>query len=445
MKLYNTLTKKKENIKSIKKNHFKLYVCGITPYAHCHLGHLRTFIIFDTLIRYLKYKKNKITYVQNITDIDDKIIKASKKKKNTYSAITNYYIKENKKNFKKFNLIKPTINPKVTTNINYIIKIIIILFEKKHAYINQMWDICHNLKKKTTYGKLSNRIKNNAISLKNFVLWKKMKRNEPNWESPFGNGRPGWHIECTALSKKYLGLSFDIHGGGVDLIFPHHENELEQSKNLTTKLKINYWLHVGMVQKNKKKLSKTKKNYQTIKQLLKKNSIECLKYFVMNKNYQKPLEVSTKQLIQCNKIIQKFQRIINICSEFTYVTIEKNTHYEKKFLASLENNLDLVTAFCILHKLERDINIEQEKKSNEIKFLKLCKLFKFLINLIGLFLTTKKSTIINSPNYYKKINLLIKKREYEKKYKNWRIADLIRNILKKKYNIEFKDLKTSYQ
>ena len=205
MELYNTLTKKNESIKPIKKHHYKIYVCGITPYANCHIGHIRTFIIFDVLIRYLKYKKNKITYIQNITDIDDKIINCAKKKIQPYKKLTSYYIFKMKKEKKILNILPPTNSPLVTENINYIIKIIIKLFEKKYAYISTIGNVNYNIKKNKKYGILSNRQIENKKTKNDFSLWKKIKKNEPFWDSPFGKGRPGWHIECTAIAKKFLG------------------------------------------------------------------------------------------------------------------------------------------------------------------------------------------------------------------------------------------------
>lgn len=441
MKIYNTLTNKQETIETIKKKHIKMYVCGVTPYDDCHVGHARIFIVYDTLIRYFKYKNYKITYVQNITDVDDKIIKKAKEKKITIKNLVNTNINKMENNNKILNIIKPNYKPRVTKFIKEIIIYIINLYKKKYAYIGTNGDVYYNVKKNKKYGLLSNRktfyLKNNTrvlennnkVDQKDFVLWKNTRK-DLYWNSPFGYGRPGWHIECSVMSEHYLGKSFDLHGGGIDLLFPHHENEYAQALISKKNIFAKYWMHVGLVVVENKKMSKKIQNFTTIESILKTTSSETLRYFLLTKHYRKPINFCKQSIKMCeNSLKTLYKPLENYLQKETSKKsiIKKNTIYEKKFISALENDLNTPKALAVLFQLVNKI-----KKTENNNKIKLCKLLKFLGNILGL-LTKKTDKIQNKvKETTATITQLIEQRNLERKKGNWSKADELKIELIKK-------------
>jgi cysteinyl-tRNA synthetase len=307
MKIFNTLTGKKEEFKPLKQGEAGMYACGVTVYDLCHIGHARSLIVFDIIYRYLSFKGYKVTFVRNFTDIDDKIIKRANEKGVDFKEISEKYIKEFHVDTEKLNIKKPQIEPKATDHIPDMIEFIKVLINKGFAY-EKDGDVFYHVSKFSEYGKLSKKKTEDLISGAridvderklnplDFVLWKKSKPGEPFWESPWGKGRPGWHIECSVMSMKYLGTTFDIHGGGKDLIFPHHENEIAQSEAFSGRTFANYWIHNGFVNINKNKMSKSLGNFFTIREILEKVSPDVLRFFLLTSHYHKPIDFSFENI-----------------------------------------------------------------------------------------------------------------------------------------------------
>jgi cysteinyl-tRNA synthetase len=441
MKLYNTISNKIESLQTLEKNCIKIYVCGITPYDNCHIGHARIFLLYDTLLRYLRYRKYKILYIRNITDIDDKIINRALLENETTNKIADTYIIKMEKILKNLSVIQPTYQPKVTNFIKEIIIYIIKLYEKKFAYIGKNGDIYYNVIKNKNYGELSNRIfpnttkdvnrlcvNYNKTKQQDFVLWKKLKEKKNTWESPFGTGRPGWHIECSTMSEYYLGTTFDIHGGGIDLLFPHHENEHAQTTSFKKNKFAKHWVHIGLVEINNKKMSKSFKNYITIEDILKKVKPEALRYFMLTKNYRKPLSYCEDQLNICSESLRKFYSLLNDTKDYKNYTIEENTNFENDFRKALNNDFNTPQALSILIKLRNTTSMEK----NEIKKKKLCKLIKYLCNILGLLKQEPKSYFNSDSTYLitkEEIETLLEERTLKRLEGNWLEADKIRKYL----------------
>ncbi len=316
LKIYNTLMQTREDFKSLRPDHVGMYVCGVTVYDLCHIGHARSAIVFDTIYRYLQAKGYSVDYVKNFTDIDDKIINRANKEGLTTSQVSEKYIEEYYKDMDRLGLKKPTHEPRATKHINDIILFIKGLIANGHAY-ESGGDVYYSVRSFEGYGKLSGK---NIEELEagarvepgeakkdplDFALWKKSKPGEPSWESPWGNGRPGWHIECSAMSTSYLGQSFDIHGGGMDLIFPHHENEIAQTEGLTKTPFVRYWIHNGFVQINKEKMSKSTGNFFTIREILDRYEPQALRLFVLMHHYRSPIDFSDQSLKEAEKALYR--------------------------------------------------------------------------------------------------------------------------------------------
>lgn len=299
--IYNNLTRQKEIFKPIQEGKAKIYVCGPTVYDYAHIGNARTYAAFDVVIRYLRWRGFDVTYVRNITDIDDKIIKRAQENKEDFTAVVERFTKAIHEDFSQLGLLAPNHEPTATGYIPHMIEMIKKLIAENHAYVASNGDVYYDVRKFKDYGCLSHRnidqlesgarveindVKKDPLD---FVLWKLAKPGEPYWESPWGVGRPGWHIECSAMSTHLLGNHFDIHGGGKDLIFPHHENEIAQTEAVTHEKFVNVWMHAGYLQMEKEKMSKSLGNFLTIRDLLKKHPPEVLRYFLITVHYRSPL------------------------------------------------------------------------------------------------------------------------------------------------------------
>lgn len=346
LKIYNTMGRKLEEFKPLREGKVGMYVCGVTVYDNCHIGHARSAVAFDIIYRYLKYKGYDVVFVKNFTDVDDKIINRANEEGLGFSEVANKYIDEYYKDMSKLNIAKPEFEPKATEHIKEIIDLVKRLQQKGYAY-EVDGDVYYRVDRFKEYGKLSGK---NIDELKSgarvdvndkkenpldFALWKKSKENEPKWDSPWGEGRPGWHIECSAMSMKYLGESFDIHGGGEDLIFPHHENEIAQSEAATGKPFAKYWIHNGFVRINKEKMSKSLGNFFTIKDILKKYDGQTLRYFLLLTHYRSPIDFSFEGLDAAKEALNRYYNFIQRLEETDFDKKGKLDEQLKQRLDSL--------------------------------------------------------------------------------------------------------------
>ncbi len=429
LQLTNSLSKKKEIFKPINLKKISLYACGPTVYDIPHVGNARSLVVFDLLFRILKavYGSN-VTYVRNITDVDDKIIEASKKYKKDFKQITDEITEIFHENCKSLNCLKPTVEPKATDHIKEMIEMTQSLISKGFAYENQ-GHVYFAVNKFNEYGKLSNKnmdelkagsrievsdLKKNPID---FVLWKPSKNQEPSWESPWGSGRPGWHLECSVMSEKYLGKNFDIHGGGLDLIFPHHENEIAQScSNNNTKNFANYWVHNGFVTINKEKMSKSLGNIITISDAVKKYSGQVVRLALLSAHYSQPLDWNDELLSNQKGVLDKWY---NLYSE------EKGS--VKKIDDVLLDDLNTPGFIAKIHELYNEANKGNDKK--KMIFNQSCRLLGLFNISKNEWESLKKRNISISENY---ILEKIEERNKAKKNGNFSLADKIRNELSSK-------------
>ncbi|WP_244267424.1 cysteine--tRNA ligase, partial [Sodalis-like endosymbiont of Proechinophthirus fluctus] len=317
LKIFNTLTRQKEEFKPIHAGKVGMYVCGITVYDLCHIGHGRTFVAFDIVTRYLRYRGFEVNYVRNITDIEDKIIRRASEKSDTFHNLTDRMIREMHYDFDKLNILRPNHEPRTTHYMDAIIELVGKLLAREHAYVATNGDVMFTVDSDRDYGLLSRQdlarlqagtrvevtgVKRNPMD---FVLWKMSKPGEPSWPSPWGDGRPGWHIECSAMNSRELGHHFDIHGGGSDLIFPHHENEIAQSTCAHEGPYVNVWMHAGMVMVDREKMSKSLGNFFTVRDVLRYYDAETVRYFLMSGHYRSQLNYSGENLKQARAALER--------------------------------------------------------------------------------------------------------------------------------------------
>ena len=441
--LTNNLTNKKEKFVPINKNSIGVYVCGPTVYDDPHIGNARPLVIFDILFKILKSKFSSVTYVRNITDVDDKIIKSSNEKNISITDLTKKVIKSFHEDCKYLNCENPSQEPKATEHIDLMIEMISQLIKKGFAYENNK-HVYFEVKKFNDYGKLSNKkieelvagsrveVSDNKKNSEDFVLWKPSLENEPSWDSPWGLGRPGWHLECSAMSKKFLGNEFDIHGGGIDLIFPHHENEIAQSRCANnTKIFANYWLHNAFITISNEKMAKSQGNILKIKDFKNKVSGQVLRLALISAHYKQPLDWNDKLIEDCQSTINKWYNV--------YLPSKKDLNEE--ILQPLYDDINTPGYIANLHKLyEKAIKGNDEDKQ----------IFNSACNFIGLLDETKEDWL----NYKKiKVNIseeeILNKIELRNKARNnkdYKEADNIRDyLLDKGVLIEDKDGKTIWK
>ncbi len=459
MKIYNTLTNSIEELKTIEENKLKLYVCGPTVYNYIHIGNTRPLVVFDILARYFEYKGFKVEYIQNFTDIDDKIIKKANEEGVTSQDITKKYIEAFFEDTKGLNLINTIKRPKVTENIPEIIDIIQRLINNGCAYVIN-GDVFFEISKYKKYGELSNQkidelevgsrveIMEEKKNPMDFVLWKNKKEGEPYWNSPWGDGRPGWHIECSAMAHKYLGEEFDIHGGGQDLIFPHHENEIAQSKCAYSGGFAKYWMHNGYVQLNGEKMSKSTGNFFLLREIEEKFNGSVIRLFIAMNHYRKPMNFSFEEMENTKKtfdnIINSMKRISmsqsdeKIDSDEEFINLISKL--DEKFDFSMDDDLNTPMALSTIFDQIRETNkyIDNHGKSFGIK-VSYNSLKKKLVDVIGINI---ENEIKNNIGDLAKdlINLLIELRKDARENKNFYLSDKIRDELKK-LGIEIKDNK----
>jgi cysteinyl-tRNA synthetase len=423
LKIYNTQSKKIETFKPIEKGKVRMYVCGPTVNDVPHLGHARQQITFDILRRYLQFTGYEVKFVSNITDVDDKIINKAKELGIETKELTEKNLKAHLEDYEKIGVRKPDIQPRATQYINEMIELIKMLDKKEYIYIIEEDGIYFDISKFKDYGKLSGQskedlkvgarveAKDKKRNPQDFVLWKFSKPGEPKWNSPWGEGRPGWHIECSAMSANLLGLPLDIHGGGQDLIFPHHEDELTQSEAAYGKKFVNYWVHNGMVNVDNVKMSKSLGNFRTIRDLLKEYPGEVIRFFVLSANYRKPLDFNEKTLQNAKN---SYDRLKNIAQE---IKDDGKTNKEalENFKKSMDNDLNTPEAIANLWNLLRD-----EKAIGKYTTI------KKMDEVFGLKLLEKENVKIP-----KEVKELADKREVSRKNKDWKSADELRKEIEK--------------
>lgn len=446
MKLYNTMTRKKEDFTPMVPGEVKMYSCGPTVYNYFHIGNARPFIVFDILRRYLEYRGYKVTFVQNFTDVDDKIIKRAKNENTTEKEISDRFIDEYFKDAEALNIKKADYHPRVTEHINDIIDIIKKLEANGLTY-TAGGDVYYDTANFPGYGKLSKQnfeeleagarvdVKENKHNPFDFVLWKAQKPGEPAWESPWGKGRPGWHIECSAMSMKYLGETIDIHSGGQDLIFPHHENEIAQSEGATGKTFSRFWMHNAFLNIDNEKMSKSLNNFFTVRDIKEKYDLEVFRLFMISAHYRNPINFSGELLDQAKSALERLYNAKNNLA-FLMDKVEDKplspkeedfiaalTDYEKKFIEAMDDDLNTADGLAVIFDMVRDINssINAESSGNLVKAS--YDMLMKLTEVLGLLNKKEESLDIE-------IEKLIEEREKARKEKNWALSDKIRDDLK---------------
>ncbi|MBQ2603971.1 MAG: cysteine--tRNA ligase [Acutalibacteraceae bacterium] len=447
MKIYNTLTRQKEELIPITPGEYKIYACGPTVYNYIHIGNSRPICVFDVLRRYLEYRGNKVTFVQNFTDIDDKIIKRANEENSDYITVSEKYIEEYKKDAKGLNVREATIHPRATENIDEIISIVSTLIEKGYAYRAENGDVYFRTNKFDEYGKLSHQpledlkagariavdeIKEDPMD---FAVWKAAKPGEPFWESPWSKGRPGWHIECSAMARRYLGKTIDIHCGGQDLIFPHHENEIAQSECCNSVQFANYWMHNGYINVDKKKMSKSLGNFFTTRDVAEKYGYEPIRFLMLASHYRSPIEYNVTVMEQCKASLDRLNNCndnIKFMLDKVSGTLKENEKeitakfdtYREKFIAAMDDDLNTADAISVIFELVRDINTALSNEPSQELVQRADSIFTELTDVLGLIYTSR------SDSDDSEIEALIAQRTQARKNKDWATADKIRDQLK---------------
>ncbi|MCH8004102.1 MAG: cysteine--tRNA ligase [Nanoarchaeota archaeon] len=434
LKLYNTLTRKKEVFKPIKDKKVNLFVCGITPYDYAHIGHAKTYVQFDIIVKYLKYRGYKVTYLQNVTDIDDKIIKRANERKEKPITLARNFEKEYIKDMKALGVDSVDRFARATDYIKEIQKQIKTLMDKGYAYGIENDGIYFNLSKFPDYGKLSSRKSEEAedavsrideskskINKGDFCLWKKSKENEPKWKDPwFNGGRPGWHIEDTAISEKYFGQRYDMHGGARDLIFPHHEAEIAQMESASGKKPfVKYWLHTGFLNVKGQKMAKSLGNFITIREALKKFDSKALRFFYLSAHYRSPIDYSEELLGQAKHSLERlndFVRKVRYSKEIDDNKLIEKT--KKDLIMYMDDDFDTPKAWAVIFDFVKEVNKKGGGKKSYELMLEFNKIFNVL--------ETEEEKI---PSEIKK---LVKERDKARKEKNYEKADKIREEIKNK-------------
>ncbi len=436
MFIYDSLQGKKVEFKPLKPNYVSLYVCGVTVYDFCHIGHARTYATFDMLVRYLRWKGMQVTYVRNITDIDDKIIKRAAERGISVDALVTENIQHMYEDFDALNLLRPDIEPRATQTIPEMVAMIQDLLDKGFAYMGHEGDVYFQVEKFPSHGKLSKQnlealrtgarveVADDKRSPLDFVLWKAAKPGEPSWDAPWGKGRPGWHIECSAMSLKELGQNFDIHGGGSDLRFPHHENEIAQSEAANGGHFANYWMHSGMVQVNHEKMSKSLGNFFVIRDVLKDYPAEVVRYFLMSGHYRSEISYSKDNLDSAKVALTRLYTALNSPISITDLIpqpLRDSSLIKGAFIKAMDDDLNTPEALAILFELAREIN--------KTHSLDLRNLLRELGGILGI-LQQDPEAYFQSGVDVSKIESLIAARKAARLSKNFAESDRIRDELK---------------
>ena len=456
--VYNTMTRQKEVFNPVTPGEAKMYVCGVTPYNHPHIGNARPFVTWDVIRRYMKHVGYKVTYVQNFTDVDDKIINTSNGEGVSWDIIANRYIDSYFEVMDALGVQRADIYPRVSTHIEDIIAMISTLIEKGYAY-ELDGDVYYSVDKFEHYGELSGRtlddmeagarieVDGRKKNPMDFALWKAAKPGEPYWESPWGNGRPGWHIECSAMSQKYLGTEFDFHGGGSDLIFPHHENEIAQSEGCSGQHPVvRYWLHNGFITINSEKMSKSLNNFFLVKDILEQYSPDALRYFLLSTHYRSPLDFSDERLEEANKSLERLSTAIEnllylekcepgSCDEAQRL-LEKAKAYEEEFEDAMSDDFNTALATSSMFGLAKEINIYYQAVTSregvvcQEAIAEVKRIFKFMTDVIGVLEEAwEGNTGANAAEYEELMQVILSVRQACREQKQWALADCIRDRL----------------
>ncbi|GFO70939.1 cysteinyl-tRNA synthetase [Bathymodiolus japonicus methanotrophic gill symbiont] len=453
LKIYNTLTRSKQVFTPRVEGKVGMYVCGMTVYDYCHIGHARVMVVFDIVARYLRYSGYDLTYVRNVTDIDDKIIQRANENNEYIGALTGRFITAMHEDERTLAVLPPDIEPRATKSMDDIILMITALFEKGLAYAGTNGDVFYAVNKFASYGALSGKkldelqagervevdqAKKNPFD---FVLWKKAKADEPYWNSPWGRGRPGWHIECSAMATRCLGNHFDIHGGGMDLQFPHHENEIAQSEGANDEKFVNVWMHNGFVRINEEKMSKSRGNFFTVREVLKQYRPEVVRFFVMSSHYRSPLNYSDEQLDDAGLALTRLYTALRGVN----AVAGKNSAYSERFKQAMDDDFNTPVAVAVLFDMARELNKE---KNNAVELAEqLAGELKELSNVLGILQDDPKSFLQSadavSPGSLSEheIEKFIEQRLQAKQSKDWALADKIRDELKQQ-GIVLEDIAT---
>ena len=434
MKVFNILSKQKEDFHP-RGEVVTMYVCGITAYDECHIGHAMTYIIFDVIRRYLRFKGYEVKYVQNFTDIDDKIIERANQLGMLPSELANKYIDQYFAEMDALNIERADIYPKATEEIPKVIEIIRGLFAKGYAYESE-GSVYFRVRNAIDYGKLSHRNLSEMISKESiyggikeyaldFALWKASKPGEPSWESPWGRGRPGWHIECSAMALRYLGDSIDIHGGGQDLIFPHHENEIAQSESFTEVVPfVRYWLHNGLMQQDEQKMSKSSGKLVSVKDMLNRFGLDAIRLFILSSHYRSPLNYNEEALEASERGVERLRVALsqegNGAEGIAMLDVET---FEQKFVEAMDDDFNTAEAIAVLFELVREINRGAEQG---ISIAEAQRILLKLAGILGLTLKGKKKPTLDAEVF---INLLVSLRDDLRQTWQWQLADKIRGRL----------------
>ncbi|WIV87667.1 cysteine--tRNA ligase [Proteus appendicitidis] len=442
LKIFNTLTRQKEEFKPIHAGKIGMYVCGITIYDLCHIGHGRTFVAFDAITRYLRYLGYDVNYVRNVTDVDDKIIKRAIENNETCEQLTTRMLAEMHKDFDALNIARPDSEPRATHHIAEIIELTEALIKRGHAYVADNGDVMFAIDTDPDYGLLSRQdleqlqagarvevanVKRNPMD---FVLWKMSKPGEPSWQSPWGEGRPGWHIECSAMNSKELGHHFDIHGGGSDLMFPHHENEIAQSTCAHDGPYVNYWMHSGMVMVDKEKMSKSLNNFFTIRGVLAYYDAETVRYFLLSGHYRSQLNYTEENLKQARTALERLYTSLRGTDANAQPV--GGEAFEAQFIDAMNDDFNTPEAYSVLFDLAREVNRLKLVDMNAANGL--AAVLRKLAKVLGL-LEQEPEHFLQSgakaddAGEVEKIELLIQQRNDARKNKDWAAADVARDAL----------------
>lgn len=445
LKIYNTLTRQKETFVPLEAGKVSLYVCGMTVYDYCHLGHARVLVAFDIIHRYLLASDFSVNYVRNITDIDDKILQRAEENGEQYSALTARFIAAMHEDEKRLNVLRPTQEPRATDYIAPMQDMIKVLEEKDFAYAAGNGDVYFAVEKFANYGALSGKkldelrdgaserttVATDKRDARDFTLWKSAKAGEAHWHSPWGNGRPGWHIECSAMSTQCLGDTFDIHGGGPDLVFPHHENEIAQSEAATGETYVNYWMHAGAVRVNNEKMSKSLGNFFTIREILDKYHAEVVRFFLISSHYRSPINYSEESLKEAKAGLDRFYQCLQGFEAVAALPLAalRETQAWQDFAQVMNDDFNVREATAVMYQLVREINGQSDTNKAEENVA----ILKGLANVLGIlqedptvFLQAGHSGELSA----EQIEAQIQARVAAKAAKDFALADKIRDDLK---------------
>lgn len=443
LNIYNTLTRKKEVFIPREPNKIGIYVCGMTIYDYCHIGHARLLIAFDMVTRFLRSQNWQVNYVRNITDIDDKILNRAAENNEQYTDLTARFIDRMHEDERSLNVLPPDQEPRATAHIDQIISLIATLIEKDYAYVANNNDVYYRVTKFKTYGKLTNknlddmlvgaRVAVNELKEdpRDFALWKNAGENEAGWDAPWGRGRPGWHIECSAMSKQCLGETFDIHGGGPDLPFPHHENEIAQSEAANGCTYANYWMHAGAVRLDGEKMSKSLGNFFTIRDVLKKYHPEVIRYLLISSHYRSPINYSEDNLVEAKSGLDRFYGALRDFASVEPADLATlNNAYYKQFVDAMNDDFNTRVAMAAMFDLVRELN--SSATNNQEKAIEQAAALKAMGNILGIlqanpneYLQAGNENEISASN----IEALIDERIQAKANKDYARADEIRQQL----------------